>query len=755
MTRLVKVSPLLLALAACGPSSKVTPVVPSLPGDGAANTAAPVAPASGDAKGHTDPWAGREGLIQAPAPIVPRALDLPKITRFTLRNGLKVVAIETAATPMVSVQLAVRAGRADSSRDKMGLEQVVARALLAGTRRRTADQLTAVLDPLGASIHSQSSYENTLISCQARAESWHACLDVIPDVVEHPSFPADAVDAARLELAQAASARRQDPSQLAALHFQNLLWGDEHVRGWAASQRTVDSITRKDVVAWHKRYFTPGNAVLAVAGNVNGKRLKAELNKAFRGWRKRGKPPARHAYEVPDRKRLRARLVDWPGLPVAYLRVGNEGIAHTDPDFIKAVVFNEILGGDVESRLARRLAQTGSGKAQGSSGFDRNFDVGLFVVSAAAPAADAAATVRAILHEMKSLGDAPPSQAEVALAVTHAIGQYLLSMETAAELGNAALAAELHGLKESTLRNYPLELGKVTPAQARAAAERILDPLAPAMVIVGDAKKIGPQLTAIGISFDTVSHGDPIGGWERAPKPENSKEAVAKATKILAKALEAKGGAATLRGMKSMILEGDAKGVIQDPQQGAQKFTAHVRRTFVAPDHMRRDIERDIGGQKAVSGIVLNGNQAWAFEQVGGKQGAGELPPALVEALRQQQWRDQELVLLRHLDKGTSAVALPDQKVEGHPCYVVQVTRSDGLSTTLFFDQKSYLLRRQSYRSEDSSAVETYDDYKKVGGLAVAHHRVTTEGPTRFDMTITNVKFNVDVPPSLFQKPKK
>ncbi len=755
MTRLAKASIVLLALAACGPGSKTSPVIPTLPGDGTANTAAPRAPAGDGKKTADDPWAGREGLIDAPPPIVPRALDLPKVDHFTLPNGLKVVVVEMPQTAMVSVQLAVRAGRVDATRDKMGIEQVVARSLLAGTSRRTADQLTAVLDPVGASIHAQSSYENTLVSCQAPAGSVDACLDVVPDVVARPSFPADAVDAARLELAQAAQSRRKDPSQLAALHFQNLLWGDAHVRGWAASQRTIDSITRKDVIAWHKKFFIPQNAVLAVAGNVNGKKLAAELRKAFRIWRKRGKVPARKGYKVPDRKRLRARVVDWPGLQVAYIRVGNEGLKHTDPDFYKAVVFNEILGGDTESRLARRLAQTGSGQAQGSSGFDRNFDVGLFVVSAAAPVSDAAATVRAILHEMKALGDAPPSQGEVALATTHAIGQYLLSMETSAQLGNAVLAAGLHDMNADSLRNYPLELGKVTPEQARAAAERILDPLAPAMVIVGDAKKIGPQLTAIGIGFDTVSHSDPVGGWERAPKPENSKEAVARAAKILAKALEAKGGAAALRGMKSMILEGDAKGVIQDPQAGPQKFTAHVKRTFVAPDHMRRDITRDVGGQKAVSGIVLAGSQAWAFEQMGAKQGAGELPPALVQALQQQMWRDQELILLRHLDKGTTAVALPEQKVEGHPCYVVQVTRPDGLSSTLFFDKKTYLLRRQSYRSEDSSAVETYDDYKTVGGLAVAHHRVTTEGPTRFDMTITNVKFNVNVPASVFEKPKK
>jgi hypothetical protein len=65
------------------------------------------------------------------------------------------------------------------------------------------------------------------------------------------------------------------------------------------------------------------------------------------------------------------------------------------------------------------------------------------------------------------------------------------------------------------------------------------------------------------------------------------------------------------------------------------------------------------------------------------------------------------------------------------------------------------MLTRQSYSAEGSSASETYTDYKNVGGIQVAHRRVTTEGSTRFDMTVTKAQFNVTIPAEAFAKPKQ
>lgn len=742
----------LASAIACGPGS-ATPVVPSLPGDGDDNTAQPKDPTIIPA-GADDPWKDRE-LIEPPAPFEARPLALPKPTRFKLKNGLEVIAIPSARAPVVSVQLAVRVGRADASRDLMGIEQVVAQTMTAGTRKRSADALQTTLADAAASLHVQASFENTLISCQARADALAACLATIPDVVANPSFPNAAFEAARAELARTAALRHEDPAQLAAMHFQNLLWGDQHVRGWPTTERTVSAVKRKDVIAWHRSWFQPRNAVLAIAGDFDPSKLRATLDRAFAGWRNRGKLPKRNTYKIIKRDRVAARVIDWPDEDSAHVRIGHLGIEHKDPTLHHAVVMNEILGGGRNSRVDRRLAKETKGRALGaSSGFDRNADAGIFVISAATTSKDALASVRSILQEMTRLQEGAPTTAEMTAAITRLGGAYVTSLETSAQIANAYLASALHDLGDDFVRMYPVALAEVTGEDARKAAEAVLDPVTPAVTIVGDARTIGPQLQAIGVAFDLVKRTDPVGGWERAGEPEDTEKAAADAARILAKALQAKGGAAKLASITSIVLEGEARGVVHDPKAGKQTFEASVKRTYVAPDKMRRDIARQVGNQTALSGIVLSGDSAWAFEKMGKQEGAGELPPALVQALKTQMWRDQELILLRYRDKDTTALALADQSIDGKPHHVVRITRDDGTASTLFIDKKSYLVRRQSYSEQGSSATESYDDYKSVGGIQVPHRRVTTEGATRFDMEIKKIQFNVTVPADVFAKPK-
>ncbi len=733
------IATMLLLAAACGPGGSGGQMATHLPGD---------RDGDGDKKPPRevkDPWAGRAGMIPPPARVPARPLPLPAVHRFTLSNGLRVIVAERHDLPTMSLQLAIKVGRAHAPRDQMGIEQLTAQLLDQGTRTRTADAIRAELDRTGLAVLAQASFENTLLSCAGISAQLASCLKLMPDLIANPNFPEAAVTGARRELRNAAVRRTQDPGQLAALHFQNLLWGEEHVRGWSMSAATVDAIARKDVVAWHARWFKPNNAVLSIAGDVDATRLKTELEAAFRGWKK-GNLPAAPQYKVVDRSAPVARLIDWPGLPQGHIRVGHAGISHRDPDFEATVVFTHAL----TERLRKRVKRERGTGAGATAGFDRNLDTGIYVVSGFSRPDDAMAVVRAALQEMTALAEGGPTRAEVDGAVMQAIGAYGLRYETAADLANELLAAELHGLDDAAVRGYPLALDKVTPEAARAAAGRVLEPEAPVLVIVGDAEKIGAQLEAVGVAYERISAAEPVASYDRDPQPADPKKAAVEGRKLLDRALAVKGGAARLRGMKSLLLDGKAEG-----SYAGQPFTAEVTRTYLAPDKVRRDLVRTQGKDKVYSSVVLAGNEAWAQEKAGDKVNAGELPGHFVVALKAQLWRDPDLVLLRHLDRKIQVAALPPRTVLGSPCHVVRVTRQDGVSATLYLDQKSFLLRQMIYRSEDSRAVETYADYRPIKGIQMAHRRVTTEGMTSFDVTMEKIAIDEPVAPGLFEKPKK
>jgi zinc protease len=754
-TTLALVMALGLAATSCGTPKgtvDISGVVPRLPGDGSANTSEPTEPVRARkpsaAEPASDPWAGRTDLITAPAPQPPRAVTLPPIERFTLPNGLPVIVIGKRDVPVVDIQLMVRAGSTDVAPAKMGLAQFVSAMLPKGTRTRDARAIAKTIETLGGALSVSPGFEATVLSCQALAEHQNTCLSLIADIASQPTFPADEMDRVRQELQASVRQRFDDAGALASAHFQNLLWGDEHVRGRPMSLRTIDAIQRKDLVDWHRTWFVPQNATLVLAGDIDAKGLRFRLGQAFRTW-PRGKVPQHATHPEPTLAGSRIRLVDKPGQTQTHIRIGHVGIAHRDPEFFDTVVFNQVLGGAGFTSRLMRVIRVEGGKAYGvSTNFDRSRTPGFFVASTFTRNEEAAATTELMLNELMRMKKDGPTEDEVRAAVTELAGQYAITFQSASDITSALLAAELHGLGEKYVSNYPLSLAGVTAGSAARAAADHLHPEAVAVVLVGDAKAVEPQLQRRGWAYDKVGHLDPIAAVERAPAAAEpvSPQAEAAAKTLLARALAAKGGEARLRGIRSMTIK--ASGTISS---GGQQIQAGLQRRFLAPDRLRLDLDLRIPGGSAQVVTVLDRKQAWSQQP----NGVVDLPAEGVAELEKQLWRDQDFILLRAAEPGVKLAALGQQKRDDETFEGLRITRADGLSVDLFLDPKTNLVRLVSYEEAPGrTTVERMDDYRAVEGLQVAHRRITRSADADLDVRLESVTFNGAISADIFARPK-
>lgn len=743
-----------LAASSCGTprgAVDVSGVVPRLPGDGSANTSEPTeqarAPRPAAVTPASDPWAGRTDLITAPEPQPPRAVTLPPIERFTLPNGLSVIVIGKRDVPVIDVQLMVRAGNTDVAPAKMGLAQFVSAMLPKGTRTRDARAIAKTIDTVGGALTVTPGFEATLLSCQALAAHQNTCLSLIADIASQPVFPAAEMERVRRELQAAVSQRYDDAGALAGAHFQNLLWGDEHVRGRPMSMRTIEAIQRKDLVDWHRTWFVPQNATLVLAGDIDGKGLRFRLGQAFRTW-PRGKAPQHATHAEPEIAGSRIRLVDKPGQTQTHIRIGHLGITHRDPDFFDTVVFNHVLGGGFTSRLMRVIRIEG-GKAYGASTqLDRSRSRGSFVASTFTRNEEAAATAELMLNELVRMQKEGPSEDEVRATVTELAGQYAVSFQSASDIAGALLAAELHGFDEKYVRNYPLSLAGVNAGSAARAAAAHLHPEAVALVLVGDAKAVEPQLQRRGWAYDKVGYLDPIASVERAAATAGpvSPEAEAAAKNLLARALAAKGGEGRLRSVRSMAIK--ASGTIRS---GGQEIQAGLQRRYRAPDKLRLDLDLRIPGGSAQVVTVLDSKQAWSKQP----NGVIDLPPEGVAELEKQVWRDQEFILLRAAEPGAKIASLGQQTRDGATFDGLRITRADGLSVDLFLDPKTHLVRLVDYEEAPGrTTIERLDDYRAVEGLQVAHRRVTKSPDADLDVRVESVTINGTIAADAFARPK-
>ncbi|HEU5059803.1 MAG TPA: pitrilysin family protein, partial [Kofleriaceae bacterium] len=694
-----------------------------------------------------DWWAGRT-LIAPPPAAAPAPLPMPPVQRFTLKNGLTVIAVESSDAPTVQVQLAVKGGRQSEPPGKVGLSNFVASMLTRGARGKSEAQLTAALEQVGAQLSSNASYETLVISCHAPAAGRATCVDTVAAMAIAPSFPAGAMAEVRNQLTTAARQSRMDPTQLTNLQFQNALWGEENGRGWAMSEKSIGAIQRADLVAWHKAQFSARNAVLLVVGPPPAQ-VKPAVERAFGGWQggavRQAAPPP-----VPQLRGLKIRLVDVPGLNQAHVRVGRTGIAHRDPDFAAASVVNHVLGGGDSSRISRAVRKAFAGRAAASSSFDRNLDVGAFVAAGVAPTPEAVALMRVLIDQITAMAADGPGAGEVKAAIAELAGGYQTRLESTGEVGSALMAAELHGFDAAYVRDFGVTLGRVTAGAARSSAARWLDGKNLVVVLTGNAQAIEPQLMEAGLKYDRVAADLGGGGAGKVAEPARpaSPKAEAAARAVLEAALAAKGGADKLAAVKSLSWKG--KATLNLPNG---KVPAQVEKRFVAPDKLRLDMVIEMGGAKMSITTALAGDIGWAQERRPDGSRTIDFPASEVEAGKAQIWRDQDFVLLRHREKGATVAPLDDVDLDGVKHHAIRVTAADGKTVVLLVDKKNKRLGGMTYEEQGVSAEERFGNYKAVNGVQVAQSRRTKSAQVDLDTQVTDIQINPPIDAGIYKKP--
>jgi zinc protease len=477
----------------------------------APGASAPAPAAPGAAGPMPDFWKNRTDLIKAPAPPVPAELSLPKVDRWQLKNGLEVLVIARHDLPLVSFSIAIKAGGYDEEKGKtLGVADFTASMLRKGTKARSADQIAGAIDFVGGSLDTQSSSESSVAACSALSKDARLCIDLLSDILLRPTFPEAEMGEVRDQVLAALAARYDNPHELASEHLDNLLFGEKNPDGWVLMPEDVQKISRADLTAFWKTYYRPNNAILAIAGDVDPAKLRGELEKAFGGWEK-ADVPARAEPKVPAVKATRILLVDRPDLTQATLMFGHPGIKHTDPDWYAVTLMNYVLGGsDFSSRLMTEVrSKRGLTYGIGSS-FGASLYQGAFRVSASTKNASVWDALVASVGELRRMKAEGPSEEEIAKAKGYYAGSYPFKLQGAGEIAGSIVAAELQGLDVSYVKNFPLRLGAVSTAMAKAAAGKWLEPDALWVVIVGRAADIEPQLAKSGLPYERIDFKAPI-----------------------------------------------------------------------------------------------------------------------------------------------------------------------------------------------------------------------------------------------------
>lgn len=447
----------------------------------------------------TLPILGEQTMNQNKPPRTPEMPEykLPSVHETALPNGLTVLLVEDRRFPLVTARLGFHAGSKFDPQELAGLAESAGALLTEGTVSRTAKQIAEEAAGIGGSLGASASPDGLVLSGNALAEHLPKLLRLMADVARNASFPEEEVELRKQNRAQELEAQHSQASFLADEKMDEVVFGAHPYSRQEPTRESIGRLNRAELVKFRDRYLVPGNAVFILLGALPARQRVMELiGQEFGSWAKR-ELPAAPAPAFPEPKRAVA-LIDRSGSVQADIRIARLAIRRDHPDYFPLLVGNTILGGGASSRLFMNIREK-QGFAYDAGSMVRPLkDGGLFAVVTQVRNEVLGKAMDASLAEMKDIATKPVSADELAMAQNYLAGVYVIRLETQDGLASQLVGTKLMGLPVDVLEKYTTRVRAVTAEQVQAAAHKYAAPEQAAIVVVGDAAKIGPELARFG-----------------------------------------------------------------------------------------------------------------------------------------------------------------------------------------------------------------------------------------------------------------
>jgi zinc protease len=196
--------------------------------------------------------------------------DMDGLTsRFALRNGLTVMVRERHSSPLIAINVAVKAGNLSEPDDAVGIARLTHKAILRGTEKRDGAAIAKEAAKLGGVLTSQISPEQASFTLIAPAESYAAMVELLADLILHPAFKEEGLKKAAADVLLDSKRAQDDPEQAVMDKLFATAFATHRLkRGSAVPEGFLTSVTRQQVQAFYQSHYQPANTIVTVLGDI-------------------------------------------------------------------------------------------------------------------------------------------------------------------------------------------------------------------------------------------------------------------------------------------------------------------------------------------------------------------------------------------------------------------------------------------------------------------------------------------------------
>jgi zinc protease len=282
------------------------------------------------------------------------------VTHFKLDNGLEVVVVPDRRAPVVTHMIWYKVGAADEPPGKSGIAHFLEHLMFKGTAKYPIGHFSKHLAIIGGQENAFTSHDYTGYFQRVAREHLPTIMEmeadrmtglVLPDAVVKPEL--NVVLEEQYQRVANSPAAKLGEDVIAALYL-NHPYG-KPVIGW---RHEIEKLTREDALAFYQRFYTPDNAIVVIAGDVDAPEVKTLAEATYGKIERRSPIASRMRSQEPEQRTVRqVTLADprvtQPSLQRSYLVPSS---ATAKGDEARALeVLSHILGSGTMSRLYKTL----------------------------------------------------------------------------------------------------------------------------------------------------------------------------------------------------------------------------------------------------------------------------------------------------------------------------------------------------------------------------------------------------------------
>ncbi|MET0483631.1 MAG: pitrilysin family protein [Aestuariivirgaceae bacterium] len=409
-----------------------------------------------------------------------RALNI-EVARFTLGNGMQVVVIPDRRAPVVTQMVWYKVGAADEPQGKAGIAHFLEHLMFKGTPQVPAGEFSRIVRRHGGEDNAFTSQDFTAYYQRISKDRLDLVMGLEADRMRNLQLTDAAVLPEREVIKEERRQRTDnDPAnrlgeQLDAALYLAHPYG-KPVIGWMSE---MSQLNRDDAIGFYRQHYTPSNAVLVVAGDVDPSEVKALADKHFGVLPNSAQPQARIRTSEPEpvasrRVTLADPQVATPMVQRAYLAPSYRTAKPGEAEALE--VLAEVLGGNSTSRLYRGLVVNHQVAAQaGASYSGENLDSGNFVIYATpVPGGTNEAAEAALDSELDRLAREGTTEDEVARARNRLLADTVYSLDSQFRLAYLFGAALTSGRTVEDVLSWDERVRKVTKEDVDRVARAVL-----------------------------------------------------------------------------------------------------------------------------------------------------------------------------------------------------------------------------------------------------------------------------------------